>query len=360
MKVPSKKNKLRIVFLYAELVGYVVNLINFIAEEYDVIIYLIRDDKNLLSKEIVHVLHQNVFIYDKTKYSEKGSLELFINQLNPDLLAISGWRDKNYLQVAKKLKYHIPVICMSDNKWNNTIRQRVGSIFSFFFCHRYFTHFWVPGPRQYAFARNMNYLDNQIILNFYTADTILLNNTYSKSLPNKINKFPHIFLYVGRFSIEKGCDLLIKAFEELSNDHPNDWKLVLVGNGKLKIPLNNNKIIIKDFMSQLELQQIFSRTGVFCMPSYTEQWGVSIHEAATIGMPLLLSDVCGSIPTFLIDGYNGYKFKSRNLLHLKERMKLIINTPDHELVDMGNRSHKLGQRINVEISAASLMSIFCD
>ena len=113
-------------------------------------------------------------------------------------------------------------------------------------------------------------------------------------------------------------------------------------------------------MTPIKLQEEFSNAGVFCMPSLSEQWGVSIHEASCIGMPLLLSDVCGSIPTFLIEGYNGYKFEAGSVSSLKEKMKSLIQCSDEELFAMGTKSHVLGQRINVEISAASLMSVLLE
>ena len=94
------------------------------------------------------------------------------------------------------------------------------------------------------------------------------------------------------------------------------------------------------------------------MPSDREQWGVVIHEFVGAGLPMLLSDQIGSKNTFFIENFNGYSFKSKNVLSLVRCLKKIINSSDSELMKLGESSNFLSNRITPETSAMNLLSVF--
>lgn len=106
-----------------------------------------------------------------------------------------------------------------------------------------------------------------------------------------------------------------------------------------------------------ELKMELSKGGVLCMPSKSDAWGVAIHELALNGYPLILSTACGAATEFLISGYNGYLFLSGSVDSLKEKLIKISKLSDDMLDLYSERSVKLGNRINPDISAQSLLSI---
>ncbi len=348
------KDNNKILFLYAEVVGYVQTLLNTLVENYPVEVHVVYWDKKHLSQYKIQSTNGKIFFYPK---SETNLKDLIVS-LDPNLIVVSGWMDKDYVKICKQQKGKTKIVCASDTKWLGTIKQRLVSIVpAKFALKRFYDYFWVAGARQYAFARNMGFADNDIIQNLYSADVKKFNQAYQNNLSFKENTFPHCFFYVGRISPEKGCDLLIEAFENISKKLNHDWKLVLIGNGQPIYKPTNPNVYIKGFMTADELALEVKNAGVFCMPSHREQWGVANHEFCVSGLAMLSADICGSNAMFVIDGYNGYTFKHSNLADLEQKMTQFIQIDNRKLFEMGKKSNLLGQRITPEISVASLMSV---
>ena len=100
------------------------------------------------------------------------------------------------------------------------------------FYKKAFTHLWVAGPFQYEYAKRLGYKNSEIVFNFLSADLPLFNAIYNNTISEKKQKYPHQFLFAGRFAPEKGLDILVAAWNKIENK--KDWKLTLVGNGPLK------------------------------------------------------------------------------------------------------------------------------
>jgi len=349
-----ENRKTKIVFMYEEITGYMITLFEQICKEHDAKIWAIRSSSRGLTPFTPSSSVGGL------EFLRQGAIDLCLltKEIGPDLICISGWRNAEYLRVARMFKGRIPIVCMSDNVWGGSGRQRVLTTWPFrLLIRHHFDKFIVPGPLQFAYARQLGYETKDILMNLYTCDTDMFNLVYYSSIETKKKKFPHVFLYIGRFSPEKGCDLLIEAFNDLCRLHQHDWRLILIGNGALSGIENNNKIVVKQFMSKKELGKEIAGAGVFCMPSVKENWGVAIHEAAVSGLPLLLSDVCGSAPVFLIPGLNGRLFRTSSRESLLSGLAEFIGITDVELLEMSKNSNLLGQRITPKLSAASIISM---
>ena len=105
------------------------------------------------------------------------------------------------------------------------------------------------------------------------------------------------------------------------------------------------------------MNKYLSKSGVYILPSLNEPWGVSVHEMAASGLPLILSDKVGSSDQFLVNNLNGFKFISGNKSSLKENMKKIIKLKDSDLIKMGDKSFELALSITPEIWSKKLISL---
>jgi len=350
----GKKGK--ILYLYSEVMGYTIAVIKEIIQNgYDV--YLVHwGNKKKTPFKIPNL--SNLYLYNRSDLSLK-KLEKLVTGIEPDLTLISGWMDKAYLLVARKLiKKGIPVVAGFDDQWEGSFRQFVATLLGRIGIFKsFFSHAWVAGPCQFEYARRIGFDKNKIIFDLLSADLYLWNRIYKLCKKNKLIKYPHRFLYVGRFSKEKGLDTLIKAWSSLVKNK-KDWDLKLVGSGPLFDQLKRNQgIIVKEFVQPDNLLYEALDAGCFILPSHHEQWGVVVHEFASSGLPLIISDVVGAGKTFLIHGLNGFKFKANDPADLAKKMELIIDMDDKRLFKMGLESHNLAQRITPSSAAANLLSI---
>jgi glycosyltransferase involved in cell wall biosynthesis len=325
--------------------------------EFNVEIHCICWDQNKMTPFIPHDI-DGITFYKRSDFNTAG-LKEFIDKKAPQIIFISGRMDKSYLTVAAYFKAKgISIISACDNQWFGTVKNRVAALFSKYIYHRYFTYFWVPGRRQFEFAKRVGYSNKYILGYSLCADTAFFNEAFRNKLQHN-NYFPRTIVFVGRFAAEKGLDLLVDAFTEFKREIQSDWKLILVGAGPISIS-STNDILIENFMSTEELGRASINWGVFCLPSLFEPWGVVLHEFAAAGMPIITSDAVGAADTFVIDKYNGLLFKAGSALALKLAFTELAKMSDTELWEMGKRSVELSNAITPLKSACTFMSVLND
>jgi glycosyltransferase involved in cell wall biosynthesis len=351
----NKEFQLKILYLYSELVGYQIPIFEIYVNTYKAQVHVVSWDKNKLKPYTPPQL-DDVIYYKRSEYSKYDILSL-ANEIIPDIVYVSGWMDKAYLYVTKQMKkMGIPVVTAFDDIWIGSFRQKVGALIFPFIFKKYFTHAWVAGPYQFEFAKRLGFKNEKIIFDMLSANTNIFKIDINNSDPLKKSRY---FLYVGNFRHIKGTDILINAYNIYLNTYKGSkWKLICVGNGEIENELKiNENIEVIPFSSGEKIVEISKRADVFILPSRHEQWGVVVHEFASLGMPLLLSNIVGAKATFFINGFNGFLFKSGSAEDLANKMIDISNFDDDELHNMGTNSYMLSKRINIHTSAANFISI---
>ena len=114
-------------------------------------------------------------------------------------------------------------------------------------------------------------------------------------------------LWVGRYAKGKGLDYLIDAFSILKTRHP-DVTLTMVGKGPDKDHITQkirdlnleSSIIMKDFVPNSEIVDMYQNSSVFVLPSLEEGVPRTILEAMACGIPV----VCSRLPQLvdIVDG----------------------------------------------------------
>ena len=342
----------KILYLYSEIAGYQIPIFKTFVKVYNAELHVVSWDKNKIKPYLPPSI-PGVKYYKRSEFSKYGLLNFCI-EINPDIIYISGWMDKEYLYVVKYFrKKGINVIAGFDDKWRGSIRQRIASIIFPFIFKRYFSHAWVAGPYQYEYARRLGFSNNDIIFDLLTANTeAYINNHYN------ISNWPKAFLYVGNFRKVKGTDILFEAYRIYLNKYMGDWELICVGNGVLESVLTNNKRIkVIPFANETQLTEIAKLASVFILPSRNDQWGVVVHEFTALGMPMLLSENVGARSVFFINNFNGFIFNDNSCSDLAEKMYKFSKMPKSTLNEMSKNSLALSKRISIETSAANFFSL---
>ena len=335
----SRKKK--ILFLYFELAGYTVACMKHLADKFNAEVHVVNYPVNSVAP-FEFSFGENIKTYDRTTFSNEKLIELTVG-INPDLIYVCGWADKGYLAVCKNIKKRIPVVMTLDNIWKGTIKQRIATFIAPLYLQKLFTHCWVPGEPNADYAKRLGFKEHQIIQGLYCADVDLYNRYYEVSRAEKENKFPHRFVFVGRYTELKGTQELWNVFSNLSEEERKGWELYCLGKGHLEENFPD-KPFIKNigFVQPDQLSTIIHQTGVFILPTHYEHWGVVVQEYALAGYPLICSTTTSAATAYLSENENGFFCEPQNESSLKEALLKIINSDDATLIAMMKKSHAKG------------------
>ena len=111
-----------------------------------------------------------------------------------------------------------------------------------------------------------------------------------------------IILFLGRFHQKKGIELLITAFSSLLNKNKNIY-LVLAGSGddayllSLKNMINDfgisDYVMFTGQISEKDKVSLLYDSDIFVLPSYGENFGLSVVEALACSLPVIISNKVG-------------------------------------------------------------------
>lgn len=348
--------KKKIVFLYFELAGYFLACINRLAEMCDAEIHIVKYPVNAVAPFKFNI-NPDVKLYESENYNRQQLMDL-VHHIQPDLLYVCGWSNKDYVAVARSFKKRIPVLLTFDNPWRGTLKQYIATLAGGHFLKQIYTHCWVPGEPNAEYARRLGFKKEKLMQGMYSADVNLFNGYYHQLREKKHQRFPHRFIFAGRYTPLKGIREVWKAFVTLQEEMPNDWELWCLGKGELddEFPVHD-KIKNFGFVQPGEMMYYLENTGVFLLPAYYEHWGVAVHEFAAAGFPMICSETTSAATAFLQDGYNGYMIPPHSDAAIKEAMKKIISSSDEELNKMAANSVELARKITPDTWAGTLIQL---
>jgi len=108
-----------------------------------------------------------------------------------------------------------------------------------------------------------------------------------------------LVLFLGRLNFKKGLDLLVPAFAQVAKNLP-EARLAIVGpdnegyGAKVRQWCREqgvaDKVVFVDHLGPEEVKQAYVDADVFVLPSYTENFGMTVVEAMACGCPVVISD----------------------------------------------------------------------
>lgn len=120
-------------------------------------------------------------------------------------------------------------------------------------------------------------------------------------------------LYVGKLHTQKGLIELVSVANRFSSD---EFKLLLAGPddgalARIKQVMNDDQVLLTGFVDDQKKQLLFSKADFFVYPSYAEGFSISILEALSNALPVMITDQC-NFP--LVEKYGaGYICKVNDL-----------------------------------------------
>jgi glycosyltransferase involved in cell wall biosynthesis len=155
-----------------------------------------------------------------------------------------------------------------------------------------------------------------------------------------------VILFASKMQPHKRAADLLEAYARLSPDgiaEPAAY-LVSAGDGEERASLERRARELKwdsirfiGFRNQSELPALYDLSDVFVLPSEHEPWGLVVNEAMNAGKPVIVSDRVGAGPDLVEDGVNGFVYPTRDGAALTDRLRLLIDSPEHRAA-MGARA----------------------
>ena len=135
-------------------------------------------------------------------------------------------------------------------------------------------------------------------------------NISIENLQEILNSKSRKFINIGRFSPEKGHDMLIEAFYNYYKENPDSYLIIIGGYGSLyqqtvslaeSVSCGEHIVIIQCIANPMP---ILKKCDLFVLSSLYEGLGLVLLEADTLGIPVISTDVPG--PRGFLKQHGGY------------------------------------------------------
>lgn len=342
---------------------------------YDVHVLLTEDGKGPsyfpLSEKIhlhnVHVnfdilytlpIYKRVFAYLWKQRLYKQRLTDFLIKLKPDITVTAMRREINFINDIQDGSKKVGEIHFTRIGY-----REVNFKFLPNFANKAISHLWINKllkeiKRLSAFVvlseedkLNWPELKNvQVIYNPISINTNIYSDCRSKRV-----------IAVGRYTYQKGFDLLAEAWKIVAEKHPY-WVLNIYGGGDADRyrELAIKKGISKTFICNGPTHNIIDKyleSSIFVLSSRYEGFGLVIAEAMACGLPIV-SFACPCGPQDIISNEeDGFLVKNGNISLLAKRIVYLIEN-ENKRVEMGQKAIESVNRFKMENIGTQWVKLF--
>jgi glycosyltransferase involved in cell wall biosynthesis len=279
-----------------------------------------------------------------------------IKKENPDVINITGYYDMAIVLPALWFRLNGVHLIMSID---STLGDNQNSFLSYHFKRLIFRQidgFFSYGTKSSELIKFYLKTNSKILLANNAVDNDRLLKTYLAAKKERSNKN---FIFVGRFIKEKNLTSLIEAFSMLEN---NDWGIILVGTGPEEEVLKKqakgmSKIKFHEPVAWYDVPKALALADVFVLPSISEPWGLVVNEAMACGLPVIVSEKCGSAHDLVVQSVNGFTFVPESVEQLKDHLNWFLKNSE-KLEKMGKESQKIISTHRPEIVAKQMYDAF--
>lgn len=287
--------------------------------------------------------YKKVFHYWLKQCKYKRCFTKYLMELRPDITVSAMRREINFLN------------CIPDGS------KKIGELHFNKHSYRQFSSPWLPrflnrkisGIWMNRLIREIKKLDKFVVLSkedktmWTELDNVTIIPNPLSFYPDKVSDvaYPKV-IAVGRYTWQKGFDLLIDAWKMVTEQYP-EWKLSIYGSGNNLSyqKLAKRKGVDHTLSCEKATKDIvgkYQESSIFVLSSRFEGFGIVITEAMASGLPVVSFD-CPCGPKDIInDEKDGFLVPYGNLRMLADKIGYLI---EHETFrkEMGRKA-----RINAE------------
>jgi len=295
-----------------------------------------------------------------------------INTWNPDALLVIGWNYHSHLQALQFFHGRLPILFRGDSTlldeqsgWRK-IARRIA--LNWVYRHVDIALYAGSANKRYFEAHGLK--EKQLVFAPHAVDN-------ERFVDNEIRRYSEralawrreigfsdidiVLLFAGKTEPVKNPLFLLKSIQLYNSFHPKKLKAIFVGNGSMenklkKMAFSDANIRFLDFQNQTQMPVVYRLGDIFCLPSRSETWGLSVNEAMACGKSVLVSDHCGCAADLVKTGKNGFIFQSENHDDFAEKINSLCKQGTEGLVQLGAKSKTFIQSWSMECLTESITS----
>lgn len=269
-----------------------------------------------------------------------------VKKYQPDALLIFGWAYKSHLKIIRYFNNKIPIYFRGDSTLLNErggLKKALRYVF-LKWVYSHINHAFYVGKNNRSYYKNYGLKESQLSFAPHAIDNARfeadrIGEASELRASFNIGNNEILVLYAGKFEAVKNVELLLSAFITLNQPNVH---LLLAGNGPNENGLRDladksngtGNIHFTSFKNQSFMPVLYQAADLFCLPSKSESWGLSINEAMACGKAILASDKVGCVADLIENEKNGAVFISDDADSLVKKLQQLTENKS-QLVTLG-------------------------